>query len=84
MGGADTHSAVTLSASLQLFLTCHTWAPGVTVQVSEVASPEQVCVNSNLLRILIFTDFGLSLAFLRATQSIKAILKEFPYNNSVL
>ena len=40
--------------------------------MSEVDGPEQVCMNSQPPETLIFSDYRLSAAFLRATQSITA------------
>ena len=46
--------------------------PRCGVQVSELVGPEEVCVSSQPPETLIFSDYGLSVAFLRATQSITA------------
>lgn len=72
----------TLSTSSQLLLTCGflLMRTGLTdppeprcgVQVSELVGPEEVCVSSQPPETLIFSDYGLSVAFLRATQSITA------------
>lgn len=45
--------------------------------MSEVDGPEQVCMNSQPPETLIFSDYRLSAAFLRATQSITATFSFF-------